>query len=106
MTYSEVKDTVSYMVADPKYFWPYFWSVLEILALTNPVECKKFIDLLYTCIPCHKCRANYSKHVSSVNGDDMFEFVVNLHNVVNWNSYTAEQRLLEIKHKVELLKLL
>jgi hypothetical protein len=74
------------------------WKTIHIIALAYPnnpndIDRKTYRDFfvnLYGVIPCYSCAQNYQQHLQQLpidnylgNGDELFEWTVEMHNLVN-----------------------
>lgn len=98
----ELKKIAVDKVSDPLYFGKIFWSVLEILALTDKEWFDDFMKIITRKLPCKKCHTHLLFKLSQLDKEkyDPFEFVISLHNLANElqgkKTYTELERIEEI----------
>lgn len=83
---------------NPAIWGPYLWRSIHFIALgypSNPTPREResysaFFKSLGNVLPCFKCSLNYEKHLKELpiepflaNGDLLFRWTVQLHNIVN-----------------------
>ncbi len=101
MELDKVIELTKEIVSKPEYFWPVYWKVMEILAITDPDGLKDFIKIIERKLPCEKCTEHLRFKLSEIDRDlPPFEFIITLHNMANIlqgkKTYTQLERLKEI----------
>jgi len=84
-------------MVEPTIFGPHFWNAIHYMCVGAPKKLsnedkryyKLFFNNLQYWIPCDICSEHYEKNIKKVNIDkyldnnNLFEFSVDLHNIVN-----------------------
>ena len=101
------------MSLDPEQWGPYVWGTLHLVALGAPetIELadkpyyRNFINLFANVIPCEKCKKHLGQHLEKhpvdpalTGRDALFEWSVNLHNIVNKMLGKSEMSLDDALH--------
>lgn len=82
----------------PEVWGKYLWKSIHIVALAYPAQptisdmknYKSFFHIIGSILPCKKCSIQYMKHLKEIpietflnDTDDLFEWTVKIHNIVN-----------------------